>query len=213
MHFTVLGSHSGIVQPAHAVISACRAHGIPVIIDAAQGFAHLDVSDLGAADALYSSSRKWTAGPRGVGVLATRPGFLSDYPKLRLSHGETNVGLHVGYSVALGELVAWGPAAVQARLREVGAATRAALDHVAGWRVREHAEEPSAITTLRPPDDVDPMQVRSRLIAEHSIVTTYLGVERAPREMRQPALRVSPHVDVTDDDLSVLAAALAAVTR
>jgi pyridoxal 5-phosphate dependent beta-lyase len=119
----------------------------------------------------------------------------------------------VAYSVALGEYVAAGPAAVQARLREVGATTRAALDHIAGWRVHENADEPSAITTLGPPDGVDPMQVRTRLIAEHSIVTTYLGMERAPREMRQPALRVSPHVDVTGDDLSVLAAALAAVTR
>lgn len=213
VHFTVLGSHSGIVQPAHAVISACWAHGIPVIIDAAQGFAHLDVSDLGGADAFYSSSRKWTAGPRGVGVLATRPGLLSDFMRLRLSHAESNAGLHVALSVALGEHVALGPAAIQSRLREVGATTRAALDHVAGWRVREHAEEPSAITTLRPPDGVDPMQVRARLIAEHAIVTTYLGVERAPREMHQPALRVSPHVDVTDDDLSSLAAALDAVTR
>ncbi|VEG58201.1 selenocysteine lyase [Mycolicibacterium aurum] len=213
VHFTVLGSHSGIVQPAHAVISACRAHGIPVIIDAAQGFGHLDLADLGAADAVYTSSRKWTAGPRGVGVLATRPGLLPDYPRQQLAHAETNVGLHVGFSVALGEHVAFGPAAIQARLREVGAATRAALDHVAGWRVREHADEPSATTTLRPPDGVDPMQVRSRLLAEHSILTTYLGVERAPREMHQPALRVSPHVDVTDEDLAAVAAALAAVTR
>lgn len=212
VHFTVLGSHSGIVQPAHVAIAACHAHGVPVIIDAAQGFAHLDLSDLGAADALYSSSRKWTAGPRGVGVLATRPGLLPDFPRLRLAHAEANIGLHVGYSVALGELVAWGPATVQARLREVGAVTRAALDHVAGWRVHEHAHEPSALTTLRPPDGVDTMEVRYRLIAEHSIVTTYIGVERAPREMHYPALRVSPHVDVTEDDLSTLAAALAAVT-
>ena len=146
-------------------------------------------------------------------MLATRQGLLPDFPRHRLAHAETNIGLHVAYSVALGEHVALGPAEVQARLREVGATTRAALDHVAGWRTREHADEPSAITTLRPPDGVDPMEVRTRLIAEHAIVTTYLGTERAPREMHQPALRVSPHVDVTDDDLAVLAAALAAATR
>jgi len=44
-------------------------------------------------------------------------------------------------------------------------------------------------------------------------VTTFLGPERAPREMTRPALRVSPHVDVTDADLETLAEALAAVTR
>ena len=212
VHFTVLGSHSGIVQPAHDMATACRAHGIPIVVDAAQGFTHLDLGDVGA-DAIYSSSRKWTAGPRGVGMLATRPGFLPEYPRRRLAHTETNIGLHVGYSLALGEHVALGPSAVQSRLREVGATTRAALDHVAGWRTREHADEPSAITTLRPPDGVDPMEVRARLIAEHAIVTTYLGTERAPREMHQPALRISPHIDVTEDDLAILAAALAAVTR
>lgn len=212
VHFTVLGSHSGIVQPARDMASACRRHGVPMIVDAAQGFSHLDCAGIGA-DALYTSSRKWTAGPRGVGMLASRPGMLSDSAKLRLRHAEANVGLHVGLSVALGEQMTAGPQHVQARLREVGAATRTALAQVRGWSVIEPFDEPSAITTLRPPDGVDPMVVRARLIAEHSIVTTFLGPERAPREMTRPALRVSPHVDVTDADLETLAEALAAVTR
>jgi pyridoxal 5-phosphate dependent beta-lyase len=211
VHFTVLGSHSGIVQPGHDIATACRAHGIPLIIDAAQAFAHLDCADIGA-DALYSSSRKWTSGPRGVGVLATRPGLLPDAARLRLTHAETNVGLHVAFSVAIGEYVAAGPAAVQARLREVGTSTRTALADVAGWRVCEPVDEPSAITTLQPPDGVDPMEARARLIAEHSIVTTFLGLERAPREMVRPALRISPHIDLTDTDLDTVAEALAAVT-
>ena len=50
------------------------------------------------------------------------------------------------------------------------------------------------------------------ILAEHAIVTTYLGPERAPRAMTYPKLRVSPHVDVTDDELSALADALAAVS-
>lgn len=212
VHFTMLGSHSGIVQPAHAMAALCRAHGVPLIVDAAQGFSHLDCAAIGA-DALYSSSRKWTAGPRGVGVLATRPGVLSESAARRLGHAETNIGLHVAFSVALSEQLAAGPQNLQARLRDVGAATRSALAGVAGWRVVEPVEEPSAITTLRPPDGVDPMVVRARLIAEHSIVTTYLGVERAPREMTRPALRVSPHVDVSDADLEILTESLAAVTR
>jgi pyridoxal 5-phosphate dependent beta-lyase len=66
---------------------------------------------------------------------------------------------------------------------------------------------------LQSTDGLDPLDVRTRLIAEHQIVTTYLGLERAPREMSHPALRVSPHVDVTDADLAALADALATVTR
>lgn len=211
VHFTILGSHTGTVQPARELAAVCRDLGVPVAIDAAQGFGHLDCTGIGA-DAFYSSSRKWVAGPRGVGVLATRPGLLSEPAVLRLGHAETNVGLHVGFSLALGEHVAAGPAGMQARLREIGAAARTALAGVAGWAVVEPVDEPSAITTLRPPPGVDPAEVRARLIAEHSIVTTYLGPERAPREMTEPALRVSPHVDVTDAELAAVAGALHAVT-
>ena len=210
VHFTILGSHTGTVQPAREVAAVCRDLGVPVVIDAAQGFGHLDCAGIGA-DAFYSSSRKWVAGPRGVGVLATRPGLLSEPTAARLGHAETNVGLHVGFSLSLGEYVAAGPAEMQSRLREVGAAARTALAGVAGWAVVEPVDEPSAITTLRPPPGVDPANVRARLIAEHSIVTTYLGRERAPREMTEPALRVSPHVDVTDAELAAVAGALHAV--
>jgi hercynylcysteine S-oxide lyase len=211
VHFTMLGSHSGVVQPVRELAGACHAQGLPLIVDAAQGFAHLDCTGIGA-DALYSSSRKWSAGPRGVGVLATRPGFLSEPTQARLAHAEANVAAQVGFSVAIGEHVAAGPDAMQARLREVGAATRRALADVAGWVVREDVDEPSAITTLLPPDGVDPLRVRDALIADHGIVTTYIAVARAPKEMTRPALRVSPHVDLVDGELEVLAAALAAVS-
>jgi len=212
VHFTVLGSHSGIVQPAHDMAAVCRSLGILLIVDAAQGFAHLDCADIGA-DALYSSGRKWAAGPRGAGLLATRTGLLSESTMMRLSYAEKNIGLHVALSVALGEYIAMGPKNMQARLCEVGAVTRAALAQIPGWSVVEPTDEPSATTTLRPPDGVDPTEVRAGLLAEHSILTTFLGLERAPWEMTQPALRVSPHVDVTDAELETLAQALAVVTR
>ncbi|MEZ0341643.1 ergothioneine biosynthesis PLP-dependent enzyme EgtE [Mycobacterium sp. pV006] len=212
VHFTMLGSHRGTVQPVRAIAVTCRDLGIPLVVDAAQGFGHLDCTGIGA-DAIYTSSRKWTAGPRGVGLLITRPGLLPEADRLRLRHAEANVGLHVGLCVALGELMACGPETVQARLREVGTMTRATLAAAPGWQVIEDVDEPSAITTLYPCDGVDPMTVRARLIAEHSIVTTYLGVERAPREMTRPALRISPHVDITDSDLEAVAAALGSLTH
>ncbi|MDT5267425.1 MAG: hercynylcysteine S-oxide lyase [Mycobacterium sp.] len=211
VHLTSLGSHRGIVQPVAAIAAVCREVGIPLIVDAAQAFAHLDCVDVGA-DAVYSSSRKWTAGPRGLGVLAARGGLMSDQALARLAHAEANVAAQVGLSIALGEHLAAGPARIQARLAEVGAMTRTALAGVAGWQVVEPTDEPSAITTLTPPDGVDPAVVRAKLIAEHRIVATYAGTERAPREMTRPALRLSPHVDASAEDLDAFAAALVAVT-
>ena len=103
----------------------------------------------------------------------------------------------MGFSVALGEHLAYGPEAVRARLAELGAASRAALVDVPGWRVVEEVEEPSAITTLAPVDGADPLAVREWLLAERRIVTTYAGVQRAPLEMTAPVLRISPHLDTT----------------
>jgi pyridoxal 5-phosphate dependent beta-lyase len=211
VHFTPLGSHRGIVQPVAALSPVCRRAGIPLIVDAAQAFAHLDCADVGA-DAIYSSSRKWTAGPRGVGMLAARDGVLSEQTLARLAHAEHNVAIQVGLSVALGEHVAAGPERIRARLAEVGAHTRTALADVAGWQVVEPGDEPSAITTLTPPDGADPQAVRAWLIAERGIVTTYAGPERAPHEMSRPALRISPHVDVTADELDTLAESISAAT-
>jgi pyridoxal 5-phosphate dependent beta-lyase len=213
VHFTPLGSHRGIVQPIAALSAVCRAAGIPLFVDAAQAFAHVDCADVGA-DAIYSSSRKWTAGPRGVGMLAARRGLLNEQTLIRLAHAESNVAIQVGLSVALGEHLAVGPERIRARLAEVGAHTRTALADVTGWQVVEPVDEPSAITTLVAPVGVDPREVRAWLIAERGIVTTYAGPERAPHEMSRPALRISPHVDVSSDELEALAAALeAAATR
>ncbi len=224
VHLTPLASHRGLVQPMSALAEVCRGLGVPLVIDAAQALGHLDCAV--DVDAIYSSSRKWMAGPRGVGILAIRPELAARLrPRLpppewdlpltvmeRLENGEANVAARVGYSVALGEHLAAGADEVRARLAELGGLTRTALADVRGWRVVEAADEPTAITTLVPVTGADPERIRSWLIAERGIVTTYAEVQRAPFELRAPVLRVSPHVDSNADDLDTFAEALAAAT-
>jgi pyridoxal 5-phosphate dependent beta-lyase len=130
----------------------------------------------------------------------------------RFEQGEANVAARVGYSVALGEYLAAGPAQIAERLAEVGAMTREAVVDVKGWQVVEAVDEPTAITTLQPVDGADPQKVRAHLIAERGIVTTYAETQRAPFEMASPVLRASPHVDVTEGELEQFAEALAAAT-
>ena len=60
-----------MAQPLAELAEVCRDLGLPLVVDAAQALGHLDCAV--GADAIYSSSRKWMAGPRGVGVLAIRP--------------------------------------------------------------------------------------------------------------------------------------------
>ena len=168
VHLTPLASHRGLVQPMTALAEVCRGLGVPLVIDAAQALGHLDCAV--DTDAIYSSSRKWMAGPRGVGVLAIRPGLAARLrPRLpppewglpltvmeRLELDEANVAARVGLSVALGEHLAAGAGDVRARLAELGRLTRAALADVRGWRVVEPLDEPTAITTLAPIDGADP---------------------------------------------------------
>jgi len=224
VHLTALGSHRGVAQPLAALADACRDLGLPLVIDAAQALGQLDC--VVAPSAVYSSSRKWIAGPRGVGFLAIRPDLAQRLrPRLpppqwglplsvmtALEKGEANVAARVGYSVALGEHLAAGPQMMRDRLAEVGRLTREALGDVTGWRVVESVDEPTAITTLEPLDGADPQKVRAWLIAERGIVTTHAETQRAPFEMAAPVLRASPHVDVTTDELAQFAEALLIAT-
>ena len=220
VHLTAVASHSGVVQPLSMIAELCRELGLPLVVDAAQALGQVDCAV--GAYVTYASSRKWMAGPRGVGFLAVRRDLMERLrPRLavpsltvarQLELGEANVAARVGFSVALGEHLAYGPERVRARLAELGGISRMVLADVPGWAVVEEVEEPSAITTLAPVDGVDPKAVRAWLLAERRIVTTCAGVERAPLELTAPVLRISPHVDTTPGDLTSFAEALAEAT-
>jgi pyridoxal 5-phosphate dependent beta-lyase len=217
VHLTHIGSHRGLLQPAAEVAALCREAGVHFVVDAAQSLGHAD-ADLGA-DVVYGTSRKWLAGPRGVGILCVRPSLAAQLtpvlpepegvpPMRAFESGEAHVAGRVGLVVAVGEHIAAGPHLVRERLGALGRATRELLDGVSGWRVIEPVDEPTATTTLRPPDGVDVVDTRTRLLVEHGIVASAIGPERAPGEMTGPILRISPHLDASIDDLEALAAAL-----
>lgn len=220
VHLTVVPSHRGIVQPMHEIAATCDALGIPLVVDAAQGLGHVDCEI--EADAIYGTSRKWLAGPRGVGVLAVRPERaatlrpripppdwrLDISPLAKLELGEANIAAQVGFSVSATEYLAAGPAKMREALARAGGLTRTVLDDLKGWRVVEPADSATAITTLAPTNGADVERVRAELIARHSIVTTVAGPDRAPFELSFPVLRVSPHIDVTEADLLTFARAL-----
>jgi pyridoxal 5-phosphate dependent beta-lyase len=224
VHLTAVGSHSGVVQPVPMIAQLCRELGLPLVVDAAQALGQIDCAV--GADVTYASSRKWIAGPRGVGFLAVRPDLMARLrPRLaapewagpfpvaqQLEFGEANIAARVGFSLAVGEHLAYGPEALYARLAELGGISRTTLAEVSGWAVVEEVEEQSAITTLAPVDGADPQAVRAWLLAERRILITFVGVQRAPLELTAPLLRISPHVDTTTEELESFAEALIAAT-
>ncbi|OBF14097.1 ergothioneine biosynthesis PLP-dependent enzyme EgtE [Mycobacterium sp. ACS4331] len=224
VHLTGVPSHRGIAQPLRDIAQLCDDVGVPMVLDAAQALGQVDCAV--GASAVYSTSRKWLAGPRGVGFVAVRSDFGERLARrvppadwgMPLSvlqsfeNVEANIAARLGFSVALGEHLAAGPESVRTALATVGRATRQRLDAVAGWRVVEAPDEPTAITTLTPPDGADPVAVRTALIADYGVVTTAAETARAPFELTTPVLRVAPHIDVSAEDLDHVAEALLRVT-
>jgi len=224
VHVTQVASHRPLVQPVAEIAAVCHTYRVPLWTDVAQALGHTGTAC--GADVLYGTSRKWLTGPRGVGMLAvaeqywdglqvrTSPMELAAMPGASpvryLESHEAHLPGRIGMCTALREHLALGPERVWTRLAEVGSLTREALRDLPGWAVLEPAGPPSAITALRPTAGQDVGATRGRLLAEHGVVTTAAAIERAPGDMTQPLLRVSPHVDCTAGDLARLRDALAA---
>ncbi len=220
IHLDHLASHRGLVQPVEQVQEICRQHGVPLWVDAAQSFGHLDSSF--GADAIYAPSRKWLAGPRGSAVVAIaaqhraqlRPFQPSSLPDLTavqmIEEGEAAICARMGFDHAVRELLDLGPARVFERLTGVGAMTREMLGDLPGWELVDTPDAVGAIVSLRPTDGQDPETVRRRLLQEHKILLTACDPWRAPAEMSSSGsvIRLSPHVDLDEDDVRRVAKAL-----
>jgi hercynylcysteine S-oxide lyase len=226
VHLTQVASHRCLVQPAAEAAALCRAAGVPLWVDAAQALGHVDAAC--GADVLYATSRKWLTGPRGVGMLAvsdrwwdtlqvrTSPLAVGSAapgtsPVRLLESHEANIPGRVGLAEAVREYLDTGPQRVWPRLAEVGALTRETLDGLPGWDMLSPGGASSAITALRATAGQDVGDTRAGLLAGHGILTTAQIPARAPREMTEPLLRISPHVDCTPEDLDLLRDALLAV--
>jgi pyridoxal 5-phosphate dependent beta-lyase len=223
VHLTQVTSHRPLVQPVAAAAALCHAAGVPLWVDAAQALGHVDTAS--GADAVYATGRKWLTGPRGAGVLAVaepwwdrltvsasdlmasmRPAQSS--PVWFLMAGEASLVARIGLCAAVQEYVESDPPRIWSRLAEVGHQTRLALSGLPGWSVVGPLDVGSAITALRATNGQDIPATRARLLDTYGIVTTAGAITRAPLEMTQPLLRISPHVDCTPDDLSHLRKAL-----
>jgi len=221
----LVAAHRGLVQPAEDVMALGRSHGVTVWLDAAQAAGHVKVPE--GADAVVATSRKWLTGPRGVGMLAVaerhrsslrvrRPAKRPDWPTVRLLESEeAHVAGRVGLGVAVREYLDLGPARIAQRLDEVGRLTREAVTSLSGWQMVRPDAPAGATTAIIATAGQDVVRTRARLLDEHAILTSVCLPWRAPWEMTDaagksgPMLRLSPHVDLTADDLERVCGALA----
>ncbi len=130
----LLASHvinlTGQVMPIKAICEMARAKGLPVIVDGAHAFAHIDfkLSDLGC-DFYATSLHKWLFAPHGTGLLYVRRERIKDLWPLQAAPVEKQdnirkfeeIGTHpeaanLAIAEALNFHLAIGPARKQARM-------------------------------------------------------------------------------------------------
>ncbi|WP_228011103.1 aminotransferase class V-fold PLP-dependent enzyme [Nonomuraea phyllanthi] len=137
-----------------------------------------------------------------VGEPVPQPGAV------RYESSEAAMAARAGLGVAAVEQHAIGPAAIHAHLAELGRAARGVLDGAGGWRVVEPADEPSALVTLRPPPG-DTAEAAAARAAEASLLVGVVPRTRAPLDLTEPVLRVSPPPGTPLETLEALARVLA----
>lgn len=221
VHLTAAASHRALLQPVGAAVAVCDPVEVPVIVDAAQAVGQIEVEPGAAAS--YGTGRKWLCGPRGVGYLAVREPWQSrlrpvapalsaatwpggaDRPVRRLGSREAYVAGRLGLGVAVAEYLELGPRRIRECLHATAVALRTALADLPALRLRDAVDAPGAMVVLAPrSSEVDVPAVVAGL-RERGVLGTACGPERAPQEMTGYLLRLSPHLDVTAEDIEAIA--------
>ena len=213
---------TGQILPVREVVAMARRHGIPVLVDGAQTFGHLDFSlaDLGC-DYYATSLHKWLMGPHGTGMLYVRKDRIKDlWPLMPAAAEQENdirkfedVGtLPWANFLALSEALAFhhgvGAARKEARLRYLRDYWVHRLPVQGRVRLRTSLKPACSccLTTIEI-DGIEPVALRDYLWAEHRIIV---------RPINHPAvrgIRVSPSLYTTLNELDRFVAVMEGVIK
>ena len=210
----ILVSHmiflTGQVLPVAAVAALGRKHGIPVIIDGAHAFAHIDfkLSDLDC-DYYATSLHKWLFGPHGTGLLYVRKSKIEAlWPLMAANEGRSKnirkfeeIGTHpAANTLALAEALTFHQGIGARRKQE-------RLVHLRDyWADRLLRNDRVKLHTSRLPgfaggianvevEGIDPGELTDWLWDEHRILVV------AIKHDDFQGLRVSPSVYTTHEEL------------
>jgi selenocysteine lyase/cysteine desulfurase len=231
---THIPTNSGLVQPVAAVGQMCRSRGIPYLVDACQsvGQMPLDVEEIGC-DFLSATARKFLRGPRGAGFLYVSPRILDSgweplFPDLRgadwvgadlyqpapdarrFETWEFSHGLLLGMGAAARYAMDLGLPAVRDRIRALASLARRTLGAIPGIHVLDRGPELGGIVTLSVAgwDAVALVpELRKRRINTSALTRVSAVMDFDARGI-ETALRVSPHVYNTPEEIEALAGAL-----
>jgi selenocysteine lyase/cysteine desulfurase len=222
----ILVSHivflTGQVMPVRRIAELGRRRGIPVLVDGAHSFAHLDFRHADVDCDYYATSlHKWLFAPHGTGMLYVRQERVAALWPLMAAPEEMTgdirkfeeIGTHpAANALAIAEAIAFhrgiGPARKQARLRALRdhwARPLAALP-----RVRLHTslkpEFSCGLATVQI-EEVDSGALADHLWRRHRIIVAPIKHDEFE------GVRVAPSVYTTREELDRFVEAMAAVAR
>ncbi|MBW3622203.1 MAG: aminotransferase class V-fold PLP-dependent enzyme [Armatimonadetes bacterium] len=217
----------GWVLPLERLIERAHEAGVAVLSDAAQSAGQFPLRlDALGADFVAIPGQKWLLGPEGTGTLylhgdwaqrlrPDRVGWAGDMGfdfegnyRLKPSAAKFEVATRdpaalLALKTSLEFLEEHGPSTLAERIREVSALARDGLKRITGVRLLgpEDPEAGSGLIAFRI-GDLHPPRVVKHLWESAGIVTRWIP------EPHPPAVRVSLHAFVTDDDVNALLAAV-----
>ncbi|HQP20213.1 MAG TPA: aminotransferase class V-fold PLP-dependent enzyme, partial [Phenylobacterium sp.] len=221
---TQVSNRTGLVTPVREIVAMARARGVDTVVDAAHGVACIDfqIPDLGA-DFVGWSVHKWTSAPLGTGALYIRKGRLADIDiayenhnqpaddiNTRVAPGTVNFAAVMTIPTAVDFHFAVGAAAKEARMRKLRNRWVNAVADLPNVEicVPDDPARYCAVTSFRlkgMATDADAQKVQRRLFEAHKVHTVWrAGIARGP------AIRVSPGLFTTEQDVDALVAALRA---
>lgn len=229
-------SQSGLIQPAAAVGTIARDHGLIYLLDACQsaGQMPLDVKAIGC-DALTGTGRKFLRGPRGTGFLYIKQSFAQQLDPVmidlqsaawtaphsfafadgaqRFEAWERNVAGQIGLARAVRYALDVGLAPIAAQVQRVANDVRDQLGAIPGVTVHDVGAQKSGIVTFSK-SGVTVGEGKGHLRSQQiNISTVSRATARLDAEDRNlpDMMRASVHYYNSDGDVERLIAAVSAL--
>lgn len=213
---------TGQVLPVKAICAMAHARGVPVMVDGAHSFAHLDfaIPDLGC-DYYGASLHKWLSAPLGLGLLWVRrdripalwPMFgdasMADDDIRKLNHRGTHPihsDLTLATAIAFHETI--GAQRKLARLRHLHSYWTGKVSALPNVRLNTPADpaRTCAIANVGV-EGIAPAQLAATLMDQYGIYT--VAIDRGTVQ----GVRVTPQLYTSIAELDALVAALSAIAR
>lgn len=226
-------SSSGQINPVKEVGRIARTHNIPYLLDACQSVGQLavNVRDIGC-DMLTGTARKFLRGPRGMGFLYIKKGFMDRLAPVMLTNQaaswiaadryelrddarlmeawERNVAGQLALGAAAQYLLDIGPEQAMERTAFLAKRLRDGLGTLKTVQPTDPGRHLSAIVTFRH-NQLSPNAIKDRL-ERHDIAVQVASVEHTRLDLDargiEKTVRVSPHYYNTEEEIDRFLAVL-----